>query len=91
MILLIFLNSRVLTTPTEETWPGVSSLPDYKANFPKWTNYNLRSHLKNLNEDGVDLLQKMLVYNPAERISAKKIAVHPYFKNIDKSIVPDLK
>ena len=23
-------------TPTEETWPGVSSLPDYKPTFPKW-------------------------------------------------------
>ena len=27
---------RILGTPTEQTWPGVSSLPDYKAVFPKW-------------------------------------------------------
>lgn len=27
---------RVLGTPTEETWKGVSYLPDYKTNFPVW-------------------------------------------------------
>lgn len=23
-------------TPTEDTWPGVNSLPDFKSSFPKW-------------------------------------------------------
>lgn len=23
-------------TPTEDTWPGVTSLPDFKSSFPKW-------------------------------------------------------
>lgn len=23
-------------TPTEFTWPGVASLPDFKSTFPKW-------------------------------------------------------
>lgn len=23
-------------TPNEDTWPGVTSLPDYKSSFPKW-------------------------------------------------------
>lgn len=23
-------------TPNEETWPGVTSLPDFKLSFPKW-------------------------------------------------------
>lgn len=27
---------RVLGTPNEQSWPGVSSLPDYKSAFPKW-------------------------------------------------------
>ena len=27
---------RLLGTPTEETWPGVTSLPDFKSAFPKW-------------------------------------------------------
>ncbi|CAN6442564.1 unnamed protein product [Victoria cruziana] len=32
----LFKIFRVLGTPTEETWPGVTSLPDYKTSFPKW-------------------------------------------------------
>jgi hypothetical protein len=27
----------MLTTPTEETWAGVTSFPEYKAHFPTWT------------------------------------------------------
>lgn len=27
---------RVLGTPTEATWPGISTLPDYKDIFPLW-------------------------------------------------------
>ena len=29
----LFRIFRVLTTPTEETWPGVTSLPDFKVSF----------------------------------------------------------
>ena len=32
----IFKIFRVLGTPTEETWPGVHELPDFKDAFPKW-------------------------------------------------------
>lgn len=27
---------RVMGTPNEETWPGVTALPDFKSAFPKW-------------------------------------------------------
>ena len=27
---------RTLGTPDESTWPGVTSLPDFKSSFPKW-------------------------------------------------------
>jgi hypothetical protein len=32
----IFKIFRTLGTPTEETWPGVHDLPDFKDSFPKW-------------------------------------------------------
>lgn len=33
----IFRIFRTMGTPTEETWPGVTSLPEYqKKNFPAW-------------------------------------------------------
>ncbi|GMQ03497.1 hypothetical protein CsSME_00049274 [Camellia sinensis var. sinensis] len=32
----LFKIFRVLGTPNEDTWPGVTSLPDFKSAFPKW-------------------------------------------------------
>lgn len=39
---------RMLRTPTEDIWPGVSSLPDYKPTFPNWTSFNLHNHVNNI-------------------------------------------
>jgi serine/threonine protein kinase len=39
-----------------------------------------------LDELGLDLLDKMLKCNPAERITAKDAMLHPYFKDVDESI-----
>ncbi|CAO3649190.1 unnamed protein product [Mucor hiemalis] len=32
----LFRIFRLLGTPSEDVWPGVSTLPDYNANFPPW-------------------------------------------------------
>ncbi|XP_060532900.1 cyclin-dependent kinase 1 [Cylas formicarius] len=87
----LFRIFRVLRTPTEEIWKGVSSLPDYKATFPNWTKYILQKQVTNIDSAGLDLLSKMLIYNPAERISAKGIARHPYFQDVDLKIKPEIK
>lgn len=34
MFLLLYW--RIMGTPNEDTWPGVTSLPDFKSAFPKW-------------------------------------------------------
>lgn len=77
-----------MKTPTEEIWKGVSSLPDYHATFPNWTNFTLPKQVPNLRDDGLDLLTKMLIYDPAKRISAKQTALHPYFKDLDCTVKP---
>lgn len=33
----LFRIFRVMGTPTETTWPGVTQLPDFRASFPNWT------------------------------------------------------
>ncbi|CAN7993033.1 unnamed protein product, partial [Ixodes hexagonus] len=53
----LFRIFRTLGTPTEETWPGVAKLPDYKASFPNWSENILRSLVTNMDKDGVDLLE----------------------------------
>jgi len=52
----IFRIFRTLGTPTEETWPGVSSLPDYKSTFPCWKSNILPSLSPFIDEPGIDLL-----------------------------------
>ena len=53
----LFRIFRTLGTPDEETWKGVTKLPDYKSTFPKWPRQNLVAILKGLSAEGVDLLQ----------------------------------
>ncbi|OIW19788.1 hypothetical protein TanjilG_24434 [Lupinus angustifolius] len=74
---------KILGTPTEEQWPGVTSLRDWHV-YPRWEPQNLARAVPSLGPDGVDLLTKMLKYNPAERISAKAALDHPYFDGLDK-------
>jgi len=82
----IFKIFRVLGTPHEGDWPGVTSLPDFKPSFPKWKR-NPEADIvpgegsKVLGDDGLDLLEMLLVYDPAGRISAKQAVQHPYFQD----------
>ncbi|KAF1980737.1 Pkinase-domain-containing protein [Aulographum hederae CBS 113979] len=77
----IFKIFRILGTPSEEEWPGVTSFPDFKSSFPKWNRGDLSTLVPTLNDEGLDLLDAMLVYDPAGRISAKQSIIHPYFTN----------
>ena len=73
----LFRIFRVLKTPTDDLWPGVSSLPDYKDTFPAWNSYSLPEQVKQgaeVDDNGLDLLAEMLIYDPAKRISAKFLA-----------------
>jgi len=48
---------RTLGTPNEKTWPGVTSLPDYKTTFPNWPGHQLLNVMKGIDSAGVDLLE----------------------------------
>ncbi|XP_021823729.1 cell division control protein 2 homolog 1 isoform X2 [Prunus avium] len=52
----LFKIFRIMGTPTEDTWPGVNSLPDFKSSFPKWLAKDLATAVPNLESAGVDLL-----------------------------------
>jgi len=73
---------RTLGTPNETTWSGVSLLPEYESQVKSSNTYNPKSFLKEelkMEGHGLDLLEKMLPYNPALRISAMSALRHPYF------------
>ncbi|EFJ19614.1 hypothetical protein SELMODRAFT_110637 [Selaginella moellendorffii] len=75
---------KLLGTPNDEIWPGVSKLRDWHE-FPQWKPQNISRAVPDLDPKGVDLLTKMLQYDPSKRISAKAAMQHPYFENLDKS------
>lgn len=75
----IFKIFRILGTPSEADWPGVTTFPDFKSSFPKWGRMELAEQVPSLEHIGLDLLDAMLVYDPAGRISAKQAILHPYF------------
>ncbi|RXW21410.1 hypothetical protein EST38_g4420 [Candolleomyces aberdarensis] len=79
----IFKIFRILGTPNDEGWPGVSSLPDYKPTFPQWSKQELAKIVPTLDEAGLDMLKRTLTYDSAKRISAKRALQHAYFANYD--------
>lgn len=46
---------RLLGTPNEERWPGVSKLMNWHE-YPQWNPQSLSTAVPNLDELGVDLL-----------------------------------
>ncbi|KUM61436.1 hypothetical protein ACN42_g5683 [Penicillium freii] len=75
----IFTIFRLLGTPDEESWPGVTALPDYKGTFPKWKRPSTPL-VPGLESAGCELLDALLQYDPAERLSAKQACLHRYFR-----------
>jgi len=78
----LFKIFRTLGTPNETLWPGVSELPDYKAVFPQWPKVSLNKSFPSLSEEGIDLLEQCLVYEPCRRISARQALRHPYLAGL---------
>ena len=77
---------KLLGTPTEETWPGMTSLPDYKS-FPMYhPNTNFLLVVPKLNSRGRDLLQKLLVCNPSGRLFADEAMAHSYFSDLNQNV-----
>ncbi|KAF3619812.1 cell division control protein 2 D [Capsicum chacoense] len=75
---------RLLGTPNEQLWPGVSKLVNWHE-YPQWKPQALSTVVPGLAEDGINLLQEMLHYEPSKRISAKKAMEHPYFDDLNKT------
>jgi cyclin-dependent kinase len=75
---------KLLGTPNEDTWPGVTKLKDWHE-WPQWSAQNMSQVFSNIDENGVDLLKLMLAYDPIKRISAKKAMLHPWFDDLDKA------
>jgi len=85
---------EILGTPDTLKWPTLSNLPEYAnlLTFPIYTISKLRSHINQLcpsfqSDLGFDLLEKLLEYDPAKRLTAQQALDHPWFKQDPKPVM----
>ena len=72
-------------TPSEEIWLGYNELPIVKkVTFTKRPFNNLRKRFPYLPQNGFDLMNKFLTYDPKRRITAEKALEDLYFKVSEK-------
>mmetsp|Transcript_1654 Transcript_1654/g.2687 ORF Transcript_1654/g.2687 Transcript_1654/m.2687 type:complete len:294 (+) Transcript_1654:725-1606(+) len=69
---------RVLGTPSPEEWPQVASCSFYSQDFPFFERVNLEALFPELDSIGLDLMCKLLTYNPALRIDSASALKHPF-------------
>jgi len=84
------LTFTALGTPTEEDWPEIRNLPGYRLDFQKHPKNDFSSLFSAAGPDAIDLIEKMLTYNPSKRIDIEKILEHRYFKNSPLPTKPHL-
>ena len=85
---LLFRIFRALGTPTELTWPGVSTYTHFQNEFPKWKRTMSQWNYPMLGSEGFLLLNRFLTYPPADRISCDDALRHPYFREVGESLEP---
>src|SRR5271154_3529624 len=73
---------RLMGTPTERTWPGISQFSEYKTTFPAFATQSLHAILPQVDALGLDLLGKMLQLRPEMRISASEALRHAWFQDL---------
>jgi len=80
---------KLLGTPDETIWPDMVQLPEYKSDFQvhqvereQGIPVKLKELCPNLEPEGLDLMHKMLQYDPAQRITAKQAMSHEYFNDL---------
>nr|XP_023657693.1 cyclin-dependent kinase 17 [Paramormyrops kingsleyae] len=74
---------RLLGTPSEDNWPGISSIEEFKSyNFPKYKPQPFINHAPRLDTEGIDLLLAFLKYESKKRISADESMKQPYFHSL---------
>jgi serine/threonine protein kinase len=79
----LFKIFRLLGTPDEESWPGVTSLQDWNDSFPIWPVLNISGLVPGLSHAGIDLLDSFIQLDPKLRMSAQESLRHHYFHDME--------
>lgn len=77
------LIGKLIGTPTEDNWPGVTKLREYTVAdeiTPVWDKAAYMARFGAVGSDGVDLLVKTLALDPRKRITARGMLEHRWWK-----------
>merc|ERR1712223_1969006 len=78
---------KVLGTPTEDNWPGISRSEELASyNFPPHSGESLVVKAPRLDSDGIGLLSSFLLFEARKRISAREAMRNPYFENLGSGV-----
>ena len=76
---------EILGTPTEKTYPMYMEYSGWKEdNWEVYYGKGLKEVLPTLDDDGLDLLKKLLDLDPEKRILSTEALEHPFFKDLDE-------
>ncbi|XP_054868762.1 cyclin-dependent kinase 16 isoform X1 [Amphiprion ocellaris] len=79
---------KLLGTPTESSWPGISSNEEFVSfNYPQYRAERLSNHTPRLSSDGVELLSKFLQFEGKKRVSADHAMSHHYFSHFGNRVM----
>ncbi|CAL1676837.1 unnamed protein product [Lasius platythorax] len=71
---------KYLGSPTSESWPELTSLPDYnKISFPYHKSTTWESIIQDAQPEAIDLIRQILIYNSSRRLTAEQALCHKYF------------
>ncbi|KAK4696708.1 negative regulator of the PHO system, partial [Lecanoromycetidae sp. Uapishka_2] len=73
---------RIMGTPSERSWPGISQFPEYKSNFHVYATQDLRMFLPLIDAAALDLIQRMLQVRPEMRVAASDALGHAWFRDL---------
>lgn len=73
---------RLMGTPNERTWPGISQYANYKSTWQIFVPQDLRTLIPNLDSMGLNLLTSLLQMRPDARITARQALQHPWFHEL---------
>ena len=81
---------QVLGSPTQKNWPNLQKYPEYEqlSKFPKFKDKlpGWYHSAGGRDKDTLDLLYRLLSYDPIQRIDALDALDHPYFTNGDSPV-----
>lgn len=81
-ILQLFNIFQIMGTPNKKIWKELDEALYYSKDFPKHPRTPLEEIFPKLDPDGIDLMKRMLIYDPSKRITATEAMKHSYFDSL---------